>query len=127
MRWRFVLRSLHPSELTGDIGTAAKPNVEFVREHRKELHPYAKVMFEDRREREGARWVQLSVQQSPVDERVAADRALPAALVGGEEDLDLDGRPLTDPGGRFDVNELTMRAGGDLARRAAHLGAGDAL
>ena len=62
--------------------------------------------------------IQLPVQRSPVDERVAADRALLTALVRGEEDLYLHDRQLTDPGGRHGVNDFTVRAGGDLTRRA---------
>ena len=69
----------------------------------------------------------LPVQQSSVDEGVAAYRPLLAALVRGEEDLYLHGRQLTDPGGRHGMNEFTLRAGGDLTRRPAHLGAGYAL
>jgi hypothetical protein len=36
------------ADAPGDKDTpAAKPNVQFVREHQKELEPYAKVIFEN--------------------------------------------------------------------------------
>ena len=69
----------------------------------------------------------LTVQRSLVDERVAADRAMLTTLVLAEEDLYVDGRQLTDPGRRNRVDDFTVRAGGDLARRADHLGTGHAL
>ena len=62
-----------------------------------------------------------------MDERVATDPAPLAALVRDEKDLHLHGRELTDPGGRRGVEDLAVRAGGDLIRRTAHLGAGHSL
>ena len=71
------------------------------------------------------RELRLPVQQSSVDECVAADRALLAVVLApSEDDLYLHGRQLTDPRARRDVDDFTVRAGGDLTRRAAHLGAG---
>ena len=52
-----------------------------------------------------------------VDERVTADRALLAALVRGEDDLDFHGWQLTDPGCRLRVDDLAEYPGRDLTRR----------
>lgn len=62
-----------------------------------------------------------------MDERVAGYLALFTALLGGEDELYVHDRQLTDPSGRQDVDDFTVRAGRDLACRAEHLGTGDTL
>jgi hypothetical protein len=51
------------------------------------------------------------VQQSPVDERIAADRTLLTAFVRGKKDLNLYDRQLTDPVGRRGIDDLTCELG----------------
>jgi hypothetical protein len=66
------------------------------------------------------------MQKSSVHERVAADRALLAALVRGELDLYFHDGQLTDPRRWHGEDDFALRAG-DLTCRPAHLGAANAL